>query len=133
MEIEFQINKYVISKNRLTIGRILEIHPYKKTITMAVNTNIGMLEVPIAMDNILDCKKELIDLIQIGDVVNSYTIEQITVDSINGKKKLLTGHWDHNWQGDGTLLQFYNEDIKTIETKERIEQDCYYIETDIDE
>lgn len=133
MEIEFQINKYVISKNRLTIGRILEIHPDKKTITMAVNTNIGTLEVPIAMDNILDCKKELIDLIQIGDVVNGYTIEQITVDSINGKKKLLTGHWDHNWQGDGTLLQFYNEDIKTIETKERIEQDCYYIETDIDE
>lgn len=133
MEIEFQINKYVISKNRLTIGRILEIHPDKKTITMAVNTNIGMLEVPIAMDNILDCKRELIDLIQVGDVVNSYTIEQITVDSINGKKKLLTGHWDHNWQGDGTLLQFYNEDIKTIETKERIEQDCYYIETDIDE
>ena len=133
MEIEFQINKYVISKNRLTIGRILEIHPDKKTITMAVNTNIGMLEVPIAMDNILDCKKELINLIQVGDVINGYTIEQITVDSINGKKKLLTGHWDHNWQGDGTLLQFYNEDIKTIETKERIEQDCYYIETDIDE
>lgn len=133
MEIEFQINKYVISKNRLTIGRILEIHPDKKTITMAVNTNIGMLEVPISMDNILQCEKELIDLIQIGDVVNGYTIEQITVDSINGKKKLLTGHWDHNWQGDGTLLQFYNEDIKTIETKERIEQDCYYIETDIDE
>lgn len=133
MEIEFQINKYVISKNRLTIGRILEIHPDKKTITMAVNTNIGMLEVPIAMDNILDCKKELINLIQVGDIINGYTIEQITVDSINGKKKLLTGHWDHNWQGDGTLLQFYNEDIKTIETKERIEQDCYYIETDIDE
>lgn len=133
MEIEFQINKYVISKNRLTIGRILEIHPDKKIITMAVNTNIGMLEVPIALDNILDCKKELINLIQVGDVVNGYTIEQITVDSINGKKKLLTGHWDHNWQGDGTLLQFYNEDIKTIETKERIEQDCYYIETDIDE
>lgn len=133
MEIEFQINKYVISKNRLTIGRILEIHPDKKTITMAVNTNIGMLEVPIGMDNILQCEKELIDLIKVGDIVNGYTIEQITVDSINGKKKLLTGHWDHNWQGDGTLLQFYNEDIKTIETKERIEQDCYYIETDIDE
>ena len=133
MEIEFQIDKYVISKNRLTIGRILEIHPDKKTITMAVNTNIGMLEVPIAMDNVLDCKKELIDIVKENDIVNGYTVEQITVDSINGKKKLLTGHWDHNWQGDGTLLQFYNEDIKTIETKERIEQDCYYIETDIDE
>lgn len=133
MEIEFQINKYVISKNRLTIGRILEIHPDKKTITMAINTNIGMLEVPISMDNILQCEKELIDIVKENDIVNGYTIEQITVDSINGKKKLLTGHWDHNWQGDGTLLQFYNEDIKTIETKERIEQDCYYIETDIDE
>lgn len=130
---EFQINKYVISKNRLTIGRILEIYLDKKTIIMAVNTNIGMLEVPIAFDNILQCEKELIDIVKENDIVNGYTIEQITVDSINGKKKLLTGHWDHNWQGDGTLLQFYNEDIKTIETKERIEQDCYYIETDIDE
>ena len=129
---EFQINSYVISKNRLTIGRILEIHTGNNEILMAVNTNIGMLEVPIAMDNILDCKKELIDLIQIGDVVNNYTIEQISVDGVNGKKKLLTGHWDHNWQGDGTLLQFYNEDIKTIETKERIIQDCYYIETNIE-
>lgn len=129
---EFQINNYIISKNRLTIGRILEIHPENNEILMAVNTNIGMLEVPIAMDNILDCKKELIDLIQIGDVVNNYTIEQISVDGVNGKKKLLTGHWDHNWQGDGTLLQFYNEDIKTIETKERIIQDCYYIETNIE-
>lgn len=129
---EFQINSYVISKNRLTIGRILEIHPENNEILMAVNTNIGMLEVPIAMDNILDCKKELIDLIQTGDVVNNYTIEQISVDGVNGKKKLLTGHWDHNWQGDGTLLQFYNEDIKTIETKERIIQDCYYIETNIE-
>ena len=127
MEIEFQIDKYVISKNRLTIGRILEIHPDKKTLTMAINTNIGMLEVPISMDNILQCEKELIDIVKENDIVNGYTIEQITVDSINGKKKLLTGHWDHNWQGDGTLLQFYNEDIKTIETKERIEQDCYYV------
>lgn len=133
MEIEFQINKYVISKNRLTIGRVLEIYPDKKTITMAVNTNIGMLEVPISMDNILQCEKQLIDIVKENDIVNGYTIEQITVDSINGKKKLLTGHWDYNWQGDGTLLQFYNEDIKTIETKERIEQDCYYIETDINE
>lgn len=129
---EFQINNYIISKNRLTIGRILEIHPENNEILMAVNTNIGMLEVPIAMDNILDCKKELIDLIQVGDVVNNYTIEQISMDGVNGKKKLLTGHWDHNWQGDGTLLQFYNEDIKTIETKERIIQDCYYIETNIE-
>lgn len=133
MEIEFQINKYVISKNRLTIGRILEIYPDKKTITMAVNTNIGMLEVPISMDNILQCEKELIDLIKVGDIVNGYTVEKITFDVISKRKKLLTGHWDHNWQGDGTLLQFYNEDIKTIETKERIEQDCYYIETDINE
>lgn len=133
MEIEFQINKYVVSKNRLTIGRVLEIHPDKKTITMAVNTNIGMLEVPISMDNILQCEKELIDLIKVGDIVNGYTVEKITFDVISKRKKLLTGHWDHNWQGDGTLLQFYNEDIKTIETKERIEQDCYYIETDIDE
>lgn len=129
---EFQINNYIISKNRLTIGRILEIHPENNEILMAVNTNIGMLEVPIAMDNILDCKKELIDLIQVDDVVNNYTIEQISMDGVNGKKKLLTGHWDHNWQGDGTLLQFYNEDIKTIETKERIIQDCYYIETNIE-
>ena len=129
---EFQINNYIISKNRLTIGRILEIHPENNEILMAVNTNIGMLEVPIAMDNILDCKKELIDLIQIGDVVNNYTIEQISVDGVNGKKKLLTGHWDYNWQGDGTLLQFYNEDIKTIETQERIIQDCYYVETNIE-
>ena len=133
MEIEFQINKYVISKNRLTIGRILEIHPDKKTITMAVNTNIGMLEVPIGMDNILQCEKELIDLIKVGDIVNGYTVEKITFDVISKRKKLLTGHWDYNWQGDETLLQFYNEDIKTIETKERIEQDCYYIETNINE
>lgn len=71
--------------------------------------------------------KEKINLIKEGDYVNGHLIVKIRVDPFNNKKQLFTEHWEYNWQGDGTLLVFYDEDIKTILTKEQYEENCYKV------
>lgn len=65
------------------------------------------------------------DVLRVGDFVNGYRIEKIEKDVMNGKPKILTGHWDYNWQGDGTLLQFYEEDIEDIMTYEQYSINCW--------
>lgn len=123
---ELKEGKFIISKNRLIIGKIVEINEPEQYLFILSDSRFNNI-IKVGFDNILKCVDELIDLVEVKDIVNGYTIEKITQDVISKKKKLLTGHWDYNWQGDGTLLQFYNEDIQTIETKERFENDCYYV------
>lgn len=123
---ELNEGKFIISKNRLIIGKIVEINEPEQYLFILSDSRFNNI-IKVGFDNILKCVDELIDLVEVKDIVNGYTIEKITQDVISKKKKLLTGHWDYNWQGDGTLLQFYNEDIQTIETKERFENDCYYV------
>lgn len=123
---ELREGKFIISKNRLIIGKIVEINEPEQYLFILSDSRFNNI-IKVGFDNILKCVDELIDLVEVKDIVNGYTIEKITQDVISKKKKLLTGHWDYNWQGDGTLLQFYNEDIQTIETKERFENDCYYV------
>lgn len=66
--------------------------------------------------------KELIDVIGVGDYVNGYLIVQRTVDVISKKKKLLTTQWYDIGFGDKALMQFYNEEIETVLTKERFKE-----------
>lgn len=124
---KLEIGKFVISKGRLHIGQIIDIDYEKEEVKLSIGSNVGRFETKMSYDWILKCDSEVINLIEIGDIVNGYTIEEITQDVISGKKKLLTGHWKYNFQGDGTLLQFYNEDIKRITTKEKYDTVCDYI------
>lgn len=124
---KLEIGKFVISKCRIHIGQITDIDYEKEEVKLLEKSNVGIFEIKMLYDWILKCDSEVINLIEIGDIVNGYTIEKITQDVISGKKKLLTGHWKYNFQGDGTLLQFYNEDIKRIITKEKYDTVCNYI------
>ena len=60
--------------------------------------------------------KNIIDLIEVGDIVNKGYIYEIG-NAENGDR------WVHNL--NGSLL--YNEDIKTILTHEQIDNNCYRI------
>lgn len=124
---KLEIGKFAISKCRIHIGQIIDIDYEKEEVKLLEESNVGIFETRMLYDWILKCDSEVINLIEIGDIVNGYTIEEITQDVISGKKKLLTGHWKYNFQGDGTLLQFYNEDIKRITTKEKYDTVCNYI------
>lgn len=121
-----EINDFVISKNRLVIGQITEIFKANEQAKICVNKKSNMI-IPIGMNNILKSSANIIDLIDKGDLVNGYIIVDKIVDPISNRTKLITEHNIYNWQGDGSLLQFYNEDIETVLTKEKINDENYIV------
>ena len=113
---ELQIGEWVRTKD----GQIDKIYDYKK------DTKIYICEKDLIIDSqnllathikdIVKHSKNIIDLIEVGDIVNKGYICEIG-NAENGNR------WVHNL--NGSLL--YNEDIKKILTKEQIENNCYRI------
>ena len=121
-----EINDFVISKNRLVIGQITEIFKANEQAKICVDKKSNII-IPIGMNNILKSSPNIIDLIDKGDLVNGYIIVDKIVDPISNRTKLVTEHNIYNWQYDGSLLQFYNEDIETVLTKEKINDENYIV------
>lgn len=121
-----EINDYVISKNRLVIGQITEIFKANEQAKICVDKKSNII-IPIGMNNILKSSPNIIDLIDKGDLVNGYIIVDKIIDPISNRTKLITEHNIYNWQYDGSLLQFYNEDIETVLTKEKINDENYIV------
>ena len=72
----------------------------------------------LGKDNeIVKHSKSIIDLIEVGDIVNNGYIYE-TGNSEDGYK------WVHNLNG----LLLFEEDIKTILTKEQYQSNCYTVE-----
>lgn len=121
-----EINDFVISKNRLVIGQITEIFKANEQAKICVDKKSNII-IPIGMNNILKSSANIIDLIDKGDLVNGYIIVDKIIDPISNRTKLITEHNIYNWQYDGSLLQFYNEDIETVLTKEKINDENYIV------
>ena len=121
-----EINDFVISKNRLVIGQITEIFKANEQAKICVDKRSNII-IPIGMSNILKSSPNIIDLIDKGDLVNGYVIVDKTIDPISNRTKLITEHNIYNWQYDASLLQFYNEDIETVLTKEKINDENYIV------
>ena len=121
-----EINDFVISKNRLVIGQITEIFKANEQAKICVDKKSNII-IPIGMNNILKSSSNIIDLIDKGDLVNGYIIVDKIVDPISNRTKLVTEHNIYNWQYDASLLQFYNEDIETVLTKEKINDENYIV------
>ena len=121
-----EINDFVISKNRLVIGQITEIFKANEQAKICVDKKSNII-IPIGMNNILKSSSNIIDLIDKGDLVNGYIIVDKIIDPISNRTKLITEHNIYNWQYDGSLLQFYNEDIETVLTKEKINDENYIV------
>lgn len=112
---EIKTGEYVITQNRLVIGKIIKIESNDK-ILIETKDHINVF---IERWNILKHNLKLIEIIKEGDYINGHPIVKIRIDPFNNKKQLFTEHWEYNWQGDGTLLVFYEEDIKFVVTKEQ--------------
>ena len=98
----------------LGIGEVIRINQD----TIYVKNNF---ELPFAfkIENIAKHSKNLIDLIEVGDIVNGERILDITGDYIH------TNETDHN--------RFYLEKhIKTILTKEQMEANQYVVKWDME-
>ena len=78
----------------------------------------------IEKDDILKSSKNIIDLIEAGDYVNGNKVIRIETSSYPEDKnvKIIV------CCGDDDYYLYYNEDIKTILTKEQYENNCYRIE-----
>lgn len=121
MNEEIQIGEY----GRTNLGRIIKFawlessegERYKdKVILIKNNKVVNEFYYFSKNEYILKHSKNIIDLIEVGDIVNKGYIYEIG-NAENGDR------WVHNLNG----LLLYNEDIKTIVTKELIENNCYRI------
>lgn len=66
--------------------------------------------------------KQLIDLIEVGDIVNGYRVKAVYLEGVTKYIKLDNAYKD----GQGTRT--YEEDIKTILTKEQYMENCFKVE-----
>ena len=70
--------------------------------------------------NILKPSDDIIDLIEVGDYVNGYRVDLI--DEIDGRKYLDLNYTEYEWRCT------FNEDIKSIVTKEMFDFVKYEVE-----
>lgn len=98
--------------------------------------NSAMMEIPWKhiKEHVIKHSKNLIDLIEIGDIVNGYRILEM-VNSIYKKSKWILIYknerekyerWIYIKEYDGKIHT--QDDIKTILTKEQYMQNCYKLE-----
>lgn len=76
----------------------------------------------ITKTNILKHSPNIIDLIEVGDIVNNGYIYEIGSTEDGGK-------WVHNLNG----LLLFEKDIKTILTHEQYQANCYTVERKVEE
>lgn len=111
-----ELNEYVRTKKG-AVGKLIEID--KK----ATAYYLDCLKC-VSLKNIVKHSKQLIDLIEVGDIVNSCIVVGFGYECVNGNKEksILV-------EGKYTKVNFalLNWDIKTILTKEQMEANCYKV------
>ena len=74
--------------------------------------------------DIVKHSKNLIDLIEVGDIVNNYIVLDVMEDLQTGEIHL---EMQSSYPKEGSCA-IYNDEIKTILTKEQYMQNCYKVE-----
>ena len=77
----------------------------------------------VEKENIVNHSKNIIDLIEIGDIVNGYRIDERAEHDV-----LIHKAQGINRSGFMIPVAQYNEEIKTILTHEQYERDCFVVE-----
>lgn len=119
-----EVNEYVRT-NKGNIGNVVEIRLGFNKDTQLYQ-NVYMLDNGLwtILEYIVKHSKQLIDLIEVGDIVNSCIVVGFGYECVNGNKEksILV-------EGKYTKVNFVllNWDIKTILTKEQFETNCYKV------
>lgn len=75
------------------------------------------------LENIAKHSKQLIDLIEVGDIVNGYRVENVINEGPCPSGKCV----DIDSSKDSSECTLWEEDIQTILTKEQMEANCYKV------
>ena len=76
--------------------------------------------------DIIKHSKDIIDLIEVGDYVNGYKVEEVMEEMGTWKRFLeMTSNYTNKEIGDCTIRE--DKDIKTILTKESYMANCYKV------
>ncbi len=123
MEDKIEVGDYVRTDKgeiaKVAIAEILSIDEYRNI--RFCNTE------SYVYGNIVKHSKQLIDLIEVGDVVNEYRVKAVYLEGATKYIKLSNSY--ENGQG----IRTYEEDIKTILTKEQYMANCYKVGGEEDE
>lgn len=121
--VEIEVGEYVRINNdfrliALGIGKVVGIN--QDSIYVKMN-----FELPFSFkkENIAKHSKQLIDLIEVGDIVNKLEITSFTEKDKEHKEKIA---WHNTFYGDDDIA-ITNNEIKTILTKEQFLANCYKV------
>lgn len=121
MENEIEVNEYVRinmdNRNCIGIGRVSRI----VNETIYVNMSNKYLPVSFQIDKIVKHSKKIIDLIEVGDIVEDQ-YNKYEVAFIAGNKIYCNDYYD-----DDSLVVLEEKDLKTILTREQYLDDCYKV------
>ncbi len=121
MENEIEVNEYVRinmdNRNCIGIGRVSRI----VNETIYVNMSNKYLPVSFQIDKIVKHSKKIIDLIEVGDIVEDQ-YNKYEVAFIAGNKIYCNDYYD-----DDSLVVLEEKDLKTILTREQYLNNCYKV------
>ena len=120
---DIEVNEYVRTKN----GYIIRVDEntnifnlgYKEQYIDMETTRYGFT----CEEEIVKHSKQLIDLIEVGDYVNGYRVINVINEGICPSGKCI----DIDSSKDSSECTLWEEDIKTILTKEQMEANCYKV------
>ena len=125
MNLEIGIYCYDKSNRKSGIGKIIE---FRKNNNAVIEYKSGV--VLISVGNII-ASHNLIDLIEVGDFVNGYKIEEVN-NNLNEHKGICncldTYLWCVNELDKFEEIVIFENDIKSIVTKEQFESMAYEVE-----
>lgn len=124
---KLEVGMYVRTKNKTLmppqVAKIINItkdNGYKNQYYIEIDKNlIPSYEFHIYQEDIVKASYNMIDILEKGDYVNSLIVTKISEDN-ETKKKYINLY--------GSLCEWENEDIKSVITKEQMEQISYRIE-----
>ena len=125
---EIEVGDYVRINNdfrliALGIGKVIRINQY----TIYVKMNLD-LPISLKTENITKHSKNIIDLIEIGDIVNNHYVKAVYLDGAVKYIKLDNAYSPEN---HFTGVRTYEDDIETILTHEQYERNCYKVKGEL--
>ena len=120
---DIEVNEYVRTKD----GKIDKVINSNFYMSIYVECEKGLY----LIESIVKHIKQLIDLIEVGDIVNKELVIGI-IDITNDKeeiigRKLITQYRSAQFTGLDIKHYIYANDIKTILTKEQMKANCYQV------